>query len=599
MARIAAARVRVQRPQTVVCVVGEFKQGKSLLCNALLGRPVCPVDDDLATSAITVVEHAPATEITVVRRVDGAEQRDRIKAPELPGYVTEKGNPGNHLGVEQVVIGLDVPLLADGIALVDTPGVGGLAAGHAAATKAFLPYADALLFVSDASAELSEPEVEFLAEAASRCATVVHVLTKTDLYGDWRRVRDLDAGHLARAGTAVPIHAVSAHAAVSGIRLKDQALVAESGIPELVALLRDEVLDRNRSRAVARAGTDVHDVLAVLATTCREEVRLAGEDGGAATDARQDLDEAVARLEHLKGPAARWSVRLADGMADISSKMSFSFRGGVRELTRTTDEGIEELSTPEEWEALAATVQDELAALIGATYAAIDEGTAALRAELAELIEIEVGEAVPRDRDIAGEVSEIWESRTRTITEQTKASKVGGGAVTAMRGAQSGIMLFSLLGRFVPAGAAALMFSNPVTMVLAVAFAGKTVLDAKKRTVMARRQQARANVRQFLDDAQFELTNQLADQVKLRQRELRDEFTDRLGELQRTYSDLATSARDNLQRSTAEREARRKDFEARLGTVTKVDAALTESLAASAKTPSASSAAAPTSRTGA
>jgi ribosome biogenesis GTPase A len=37
---------RLARTETVVCVVGEFKKGKSALINALLGSPVCPVDDD-------------------------------------------------------------------------------------------------------------------------------------------------------------------------------------------------------------------------------------------------------------------------------------------------------------------------------------------------------------------------------------------------------------------------------------------------------------------------------------------------------------------------------------------------------------------------
>ena len=55
--RATAAAARLQRPATIVCVVGEFKQGKSSLVNGLLGQHVCPVDDDLATSAITLVRY--------------------------------------------------------------------------------------------------------------------------------------------------------------------------------------------------------------------------------------------------------------------------------------------------------------------------------------------------------------------------------------------------------------------------------------------------------------------------------------------------------------------------------------------------------------
>jgi hypothetical protein len=57
-ARLGQVAERVARTETVVCVVGEFKKGKSALINALLGRPVCPVDDDLATTTVTVVRYA-------------------------------------------------------------------------------------------------------------------------------------------------------------------------------------------------------------------------------------------------------------------------------------------------------------------------------------------------------------------------------------------------------------------------------------------------------------------------------------------------------------------------------------------------------------
>src|SRR5688572_25776021 len=68
--RLRIAVARMTRPATVVCVVGEFKQGKSSLVNALLDQELCPVDDDIATSVITLVRYGeqPAVE---VRRRDG------------------------------------------------------------------------------------------------------------------------------------------------------------------------------------------------------------------------------------------------------------------------------------------------------------------------------------------------------------------------------------------------------------------------------------------------------------------------------------------------------------------------------------------------
>ena len=61
---------------------------------------------------------------------------------------------------------------------------------------ALLASADALLFVTDASAELSSSELEFLEQASQRCPTVIAALTKTDLYPEWRRVHALDQQRL-------------------------------------------------------------------------------------------------------------------------------------------------------------------------------------------------------------------------------------------------------------------------------------------------------------------------------------------------------------------------------------------------------------------
>src|SRR5918994_427129 len=69
--RLELVGERVARTETVVCVVGEFKKGKSALINALIGRDVCPVDDDLATMAVTVVRYAPEPGAIVRRREDG------------------------------------------------------------------------------------------------------------------------------------------------------------------------------------------------------------------------------------------------------------------------------------------------------------------------------------------------------------------------------------------------------------------------------------------------------------------------------------------------------------------------------------------------
>ena len=55
--RLAHTRRRLLDPTVRVLVVGEFKQGKSLLVNALIDAAVCPVDDDIATAVPTEISY--------------------------------------------------------------------------------------------------------------------------------------------------------------------------------------------------------------------------------------------------------------------------------------------------------------------------------------------------------------------------------------------------------------------------------------------------------------------------------------------------------------------------------------------------------------
>ena len=96
-------------------------------------------------------------------------------------------------------------MLRSGLCLVDTPGVGGLDSAHGFLTLGALRMAEGTLFVTDAAQELTGPELEFLKTAVERCPLTALVVTKIDLYPQWRRIVELDRGHLARAGLDLPV----------------------------------------------------------------------------------------------------------------------------------------------------------------------------------------------------------------------------------------------------------------------------------------------------------------------------------------------------------------------------------------------------------
>src|SRR5258708_6301130 len=154
-ARLSATAARLVDDRVRVLVIGEFKQGKSQLVNALVRARVCPVDDDIATSVPTAVSYAEEPSVTLVKHSprdpgDDPDQppptlteRTEVTLAELAEHVAHAGNPANREGLSQVEVGLPSAFLQSGLELVDTPGVGGLGSVRATATLAALPSADA------------------------------------------------------------------------------------------------------------------------------------------------------------------------------------------------------------------------------------------------------------------------------------------------------------------------------------------------------------------------------------------------------------------------------------------------------------------------
>ncbi len=539
--RLVVAAARVRRPATIVCVVGEFKQGKSSLINAMLGLDVCPVDDDIATSATTLLRFGDEPSVVVRRRRGDGVTVERVDPATLADWVTEGGNPDNSRGVERVDITLPHPLLANGLVIVDTPGMGGLGAGHAAATLSFLPFADGLIFVSDASSELSAPEVEFLASATGLCPNVVFALAKIDLYPSWRRIETINARLLHDQADAPVVVPVSSVLTPTGSELPDEKLVEMSGVATLLARIDSQIVSPAKAVAAQRALHEALGAVRQMKSALETELDVLDNPSHLAEIVAR-LTESTAHLEQLRGPGARWSIVVADRLSDLSSNTGHQFRGAMRSVSRDIEAGIELLKTPDDWDQLARQLQTSVADAVTKVFVEIEGGAQSTRHAVVDLIGEDSGDDLSAStRSVQVELASMWTSRGidalgKRGTRQLSSALVG------LRGAQGGIMMFGMMATFLPAGAAALLMSNPITISIGAAFAGVQLADARKRKIAQRRQQARSNVRQFLDDVQFAVGNEIGDALRDVQRSIRDEFTGRISELLRTYAETAQTA---------------------------------------------------------
>lgn len=172
-----ATAERLAAGRFFVACLGQFKRGKSTLINALVSDAVLPVGVVPVTSVVTVVRYGPARG-AIIHFQNGTSTP--IDVANISDYVSEAGNPGNGKAVSLVETIVPAPLLASGLCLVDTPGVGSVFEANTETTRAFVPRIDAALMVCGADPPLTKEELFLIEQATQEASRFVFVLNKAD-----------------------------------------------------------------------------------------------------------------------------------------------------------------------------------------------------------------------------------------------------------------------------------------------------------------------------------------------------------------------------------------------------------------------------------
>jgi len=168
---------RLKEKKFVLVVMGQFKRGKSTLINALLGRELLPSAVVPLTSIVTEVSYGEREE-AVIHFQSGPSVVTGID--DLSAYITEKENPLNEKQVVKAAVKIKAGFLQNGIVIVDTPGIGSTFLHNTDAAYAYLPLADAVVFVLSVDPPISQAEREYLQEITRHVHTIIFVLNKID-----------------------------------------------------------------------------------------------------------------------------------------------------------------------------------------------------------------------------------------------------------------------------------------------------------------------------------------------------------------------------------------------------------------------------------
>jgi Dynamin family len=175
---------RLREGRFYVACIGQFKRGKSTLLNALVDDKILPTGVVPITTVPTVLRYGAKREARI--RFEAGSWLD-IAPCELTQYVSEERNPENAKRVAGVEVFLPSALLADGMCLVDTPGLGSVFAGNTAATQAFVPHIDAAIVVLGADPPIAGEELSLVEEVGRQVRQLLVVLNKADRTSEGER----------------------------------------------------------------------------------------------------------------------------------------------------------------------------------------------------------------------------------------------------------------------------------------------------------------------------------------------------------------------------------------------------------------------------
>lgn len=556
--RLRALDQQVRSALVRVLVVGEYKQGKTSLINAVAGARVCSTAPDAAALVpVAVAWGEDPAAVALVLTGQGLESRS-IDLESLSDWAADPSRAAGDCSVRGIEVRWPSDQLRDGLVLIDCPDAGGLGSFVGALVLEALPFADAVLFVSDAGQELTASELGLFRRLATMGVPLALVKTRTDIHPDWHRVFAADARHV--SAMAHMSFAVSSELCMKGWGSGDAQLADESAIPELLGWLSDDVVQGlDRRRAIA-AASEVERVALALETPFLAE-RAALDDPGEKNVFADRLARAEEEANRVRSAAGRWRQVLVDVFADISGDLDHDLRSAARRSLRVAEAAIDGLDPATDWERYEPQFRRELAALVADHYAhlqarvaAAGERVAVVFSDDAETVRNLASEACPElsaGVDLPdGDALALSRLRRRRIADQ---------ALTMLRSSYGGALMAGFVG-----GVLGLAVATPAVLAVGLALGAKGVRDDNLRQLTQRRAEARTAARKVVDELVFAVAKDSRDRVRVAERSIRDFFADRAAELSATASANAKAVRLAGERDAASEAERRRDIDAEL-----------------------------------
>ncbi len=430
---LARARDLRQGLFTII-VVGEFKNGKSTLLNAMLGTKTLPAKAAPATAIITALVYGHREDVAIYesgraepRSVSWEEfVREFQLTPQDQETIQEHGSVDRFARVEYAEMERDHALCAHGVKLIDSPGLGEHVSRTRVATN-FLKRSQAIIVVLNATRILTRDERVFIESmlGEGRLDHVFFVVNRIDQVDPGSRaeieewVRSQLESHFTRGDGTFDVDLyrrrvsfLNARGALEarGTIPHDEESLAASGVPALEQELEHFLTTEARVAAILQSTTQALQPVMAGALERITQARSALDAPVEELEVRREVAERhLHALEDRKRETERTVLRFGDV---VKQKVFADLRAFVDTLPETWDEDSHRLmdldsalslrnvlmayAQPETRQRIAAAISEEVQRYVQVSFTAwsekipgaIESTVAALLAE----VEAQIGD---------------------------------------------------------------------------------------------------------------------------------------------------------------------------------------------------------------
>jgi len=169
-----------------IVVVGEFSAGKSTFLNALMGDKYLPSFTNETTATVNFLRHKSAGpngygSAIYYKDLEKAPDYSDSSAQTIERFVSTKSDLQVVHEIDRVELFLESNFLNDGVMLIDSPGLNGVAEGHREVTEKQIEKSHACIFMFSAEQPGRKTDFEFLTQLRSKVDTIILVLNKIDV----------------------------------------------------------------------------------------------------------------------------------------------------------------------------------------------------------------------------------------------------------------------------------------------------------------------------------------------------------------------------------------------------------------------------------